>query len=217
MAVAVEPGSAATVARDTTASGDRRALAALGRTAEFWRRASGIYLAYKAAQVRMSLQPGAKPEHRAEFWQKHHTWAGKEMYKLCIDLRGFYLKASLHSMRQEHAAQQLRRRCLGGQLHDAFSGLLKAQVGQFLGARGDFVPVPVCKQLSGLHDQVTPVCAKACMHKLAYTRFASRPQAEACPTLDEHQVFHTCAFAHQLSIKSGMQMRACTGLHQALH
>ena len=94
MTPAVERGSAAGLTRDDTATGDKRALAAFGRTAEFWRRASGIYLAYKAAQVRMSLRAGAKPEQRAEFWQKHHTWAGKEMYKLCIDLRGFYLKAS---------------------------------------------------------------------------------------------------------------------------
>jgi len=28
------------------------------------------------------------------------------------------------------------------------------QVGQFLGARGDFVPMPICQQLSRLHDQV---------------------------------------------------------------
>ena len=98
MAVAVEQGPAASLARNSTASGDKQAFAALGRTAEFWRRASGIYLAYKAAQVRMSLRPGAKPEHRAEFWQKHHTWAGKEMYKLCIDMRGFYLKVSFCSV-----------------------------------------------------------------------------------------------------------------------
>ncbi|KAL3146246.1 hypothetical protein ABBQ32_002949 [Trebouxia sp. C0010 RCD-2024] len=31
------------------------------------------------------------------------------------------------------------------------------KVGQFLGARGDFVPLPVCQQLSCLHDQVPPM------------------------------------------------------------
>lgn len=50
--------------------------------------------------------------------------AGEEMYKLSVDLRGFYLKT-----------------------------------GQFMGARGDFVPRPICERLSRLHDQVPPMTA----------------------------------------------------------
>lgn len=41
-----------------------------------------------------------------EVWRPQHERAGKRMHALCVDMRGFYLKA-----------------------------------GQFLGARGDFVPV----------------------------------------------------------------------------
>ena len=25
-------------------------------------------------------------------WTPHHTWAGEELYGMCIDLRGFYTK-----------------------------------------------------------------------------------------------------------------------------
>ena len=25
-------------------------------------------------------------------WTPHHTWAGEELYSMCIDLRGFYTK-----------------------------------------------------------------------------------------------------------------------------
>ncbi|KAI8476233.1 MAG: ABC1/COQ8 ser/thr kinase [Monoraphidium minutum] len=46
------------------------------------------------------------------------------MYRLCIDLRGFYLKA-----------------------------------GQFIGARADFVPEQVCRQLCVLQDRVPPMTA----------------------------------------------------------
>ncbi len=31
------------------------------------------------------------------------------------------------------------------------------QAGQFIGARGDFVPKPICQKLSLLHDQVPPM------------------------------------------------------------
>ena len=34
---------------------------------------------------------------------------------------------------------------------------LSPQAGQFLGARGDFVPKPICQKLSLLHDQVPPM------------------------------------------------------------
>lgn len=55
-----------------------------------------------------------------ELWQPQYQRAGEQMHSLCVDMRGFYLKA-----------------------------------GQFLGARGDFVPKPMCESLSRLHDRVS--------------------------------------------------------------
>ena len=98
-----------------------------GRVAAFWSRAGGIYAAYKVRQVQhaalrlLGRGPGDLEE---ALWTPHHEWAGREMFRLCVDLRGFYLKA-----------------------------------GQFLGARPDFLPRPVCEALSRLHDQVPPMPA----------------------------------------------------------
>uniref|UniRef100_A0A7S1WZN2 LysM domain-containing protein n=1 Tax=Tetraselmis chuii TaxID=63592 RepID=A0A7S1WZN2_9CHLO len=95
------------------------------RTAEFWRRATGIYLSYKLAQGRaklMRMRGRSVEEVKEMLWTPHHSWAGDEMYSLAIDLRGFYLK-----------------------------------VFQFIGARGDFVPEPICRKLSRLHDEVPPM------------------------------------------------------------
>ena len=61
-------------------------------------RAIKIYMAYKSAQTRALVLRGAGwgPEQvEAKIWQPHHQWAGKAMYQLCIDLRGFYLKVCL--------------------------------------------------------------------------------------------------------------------------
>ncbi|CAD7702937.1 unnamed protein product [Ostreobium quekettii] len=107
---------------------DAGPLKSLARTAEFWARASGIYLSYKVAQARARARGilGAQQEAiQRDLWEPHNQWAGQQLYNLCVDLRGFYLKA-----------------------------------GQFLGARGDFIPEPVCRQLSKLHDQVPPMPAQ---------------------------------------------------------
>lgn len=101
MTVAVESGSTADLVQGATANKDKRALSSAKRTAEFWRRASGIYLAYKAAQVRLSFWPASKAQQKAAFWEKHHAWAGTEMYALCVDLRGFYLKVSVYTINMQ--------------------------------------------------------------------------------------------------------------------
>lgn len=70
-------------------------LQTLGRTAEFWRRASGIYLGYKGAQVRAAVLEArglSSAEIDERLWTPHHAWAGDQMYSLAVDLRGFYLK-----------------------------------------------------------------------------------------------------------------------------
>ena len=81
------------------------------RTADFWRRATGIYLAYKGRQAQEAaltsrarallapLLPGGsrpwdKERLEEELWKPHHEWAGKEMYELAVSVRGFYLKVS---------------------------------------------------------------------------------------------------------------------------
>ncbi len=65
------------------------------RTMEFWRRCGGIYLAYKAAQTKqifLKRRGWTSEELQQRLWRPHHAWAGREMYAICIDLRGFYLK-----------------------------------------------------------------------------------------------------------------------------
>ena len=50
------------------------------RTLEFWRRASGVYVAYKGAQARAAFLSKAKgwdaDKLKDEFWKPHHTWYG---------------------------------------------------------------------------------------------------------------------------------------------
>lgn len=68
---------------------------AFARTTQFWRRATGIYLSYKGAQVKaqaLKLQGWDQEKLKEVHWKPHHTWAGKEMHSLCVDMRGFYLK-----------------------------------------------------------------------------------------------------------------------------
>ncbi|KAK9826471.1 hypothetical protein WJX81_002686 [Elliptochloris bilobata] len=95
------------------------------RTIEFWRRASGVYAAYKGAQMKaaaLRMRGWDDARLKEEHWRPHHDWAGKEFYTIAVDLRGFYLK-----------------------------------LGQFFAARAEFVPEPICRRLSLLHDQVPPM------------------------------------------------------------
>ena len=78
------------------------------RTADFWRRATGIYLAYKGRQAQEAAlmsraaralaplagdpRPWDKERLEEELWKPHHEWAGQEMYELAVSVRGFYLK-----------------------------------------------------------------------------------------------------------------------------
>ncbi len=66
------------------------------RTASFWGRASLIYASYKVTQVRanlaLSLISWSEEQVEAKIWEPQHEWAGKQMYLIAVDLRGFYLK-----------------------------------------------------------------------------------------------------------------------------
>jgi len=99
------------------------------RTSEFWRRTMGIYVGYKVTQLRVRLikardRVSADSPRISKIWEQQHVKAGKEMYNLCVDLKGFYIKT-----------------------------------GQFLGSRGEFVPVPLCMELAALQDKVPPMPA----------------------------------------------------------
>jgi len=165
------------------------------RTFEFWRRASGVYVSYKGAQVSVWLMGAnavkqsrcssavynarrdlSQVKARAlrmrgwddarlkeEHWRPHHDWAGREFYAMAIDLRGFYLKVPVRLRMHVHCACS-RSQGLAGQSE---SDLLQtrplavtdcargcSQLGQFFAARAEFVPEPICRRLSLLHDQV---------------------------------------------------------------
>ena len=82
------------------------------RTANFWRRSTGIYLAYKLHQVKgwsRRRQGWDADRLRDHHWQPHHTWAGEEFYRLAVDLRGFYLKVWLAETRCPVCAGKLGR------------------------------------------------------------------------------------------------------------
>lgn len=95
---AIGVGGALRTAMATSEDARRDLPERLWRTLEFWRRAGGIYLGYKVQQARMAVldgmrksQPRAQELH-LEDWERHHRRAGADMYQLCIDLRGFYVK-----------------------------------------------------------------------------------------------------------------------------
>lgn len=113
------------------------------RTADFWRRATGIYVAYKGKQaqeaallsgsrvgaslLRLPLLPEKVKERIAEasrpwdderlkeeLWRPHHEWAGREMYDLAVSVRGFYLKVSRREWLREREGKRGRGREGGG-------------------------------------------------------------------------------------------------------
>ncbi|KAJ8907642.1 hypothetical protein NDN08_007751 [Rhodosorus marinus] len=63
-----------------------------GRLVEFWSRTSKIYLGFKLVQVENILLH-RDADARDTRWASHHEWAAKKMYSLCVDMRGFFLKA----------------------------------------------------------------------------------------------------------------------------
>jgi predicted unusual protein kinase regulating ubiquinone biosynthesis (AarF/ABC1/UbiB family) len=110
---------------ETVQGGELTPFDNVARTTEFWARASSIYFGYKLTQLRSTVLAlaGWSPDRlQTQVWDTQHQRAAEQMHSLCVDLRGFYLKA-----------------------------------GQFLGARGDFVPEQICLKLSLLHDRVPPM------------------------------------------------------------
>ena len=65
------------------------------RTSEFWIRALNIYAGYKSTQLKeIILKASGWPKERLEkeLWDVQHERAAEQMYSVCVDLRGFYLK-----------------------------------------------------------------------------------------------------------------------------
>lgn len=68
------------------------------RTTEFWIRSASIYMGYKSTQIKaLAMQSLGWPQDRinTEIWDKQHEHAAQQMYSLCVDLRGFYLKVCI--------------------------------------------------------------------------------------------------------------------------
>lgn len=70
------------------------------RTVGFWSSVSGVYASYKLTQLRAALARarGATDDHvQHTIWDPRHQAAGKQIYHMCVDLRGFYLKVCTHT------------------------------------------------------------------------------------------------------------------------
>lgn len=61
----------------------------LYRTWQFWSKVIPIYIGYKITQREAQTLP---EEERRLLWEKRHEWGSEKVYKLCTELRGFYLK-----------------------------------------------------------------------------------------------------------------------------
>lgn len=82
------------------AGGELNGLKKLQRTSEFWLRATSIYAGYKATQIRYLMMKAAgwsKERLQRDIWDPQHERAAEQMYSVCVDLRGFYLKVGCAS------------------------------------------------------------------------------------------------------------------------
>ncbi len=67
----------------------------VARTLGFWSRVTGIYASYKLTQLQAALQrmQGTSAQViKDTIWTPRHETAGRQIYQMCVDLRGFYLK-----------------------------------------------------------------------------------------------------------------------------
>ena len=75
---------------------------------------------------------GDRDERVRAVWQKQHEAAGKQMFGLCVDLKGFYIKASAALPTNVHVHRPLRffRRGAATGLSPAFACVLRPEPGQ---------------------------------------------------------------------------------------
>lgn len=99
------------------------------RTSEFWLRATSIYAGYKSTQIKSLLLKNVmgwtNERIEREVWEKQHEKAAEQMYSICVDMRGFYLK--------------------GGQFLGARSDFIPIQICKKLSLLQDRVP-PMSKE-----------------------------------------------------------------------
>lgn len=80
----------------TVTGGELTPLKKVQRTSEFWVRATSVYAGYKASQIRSTLLKNvlgwSEERVEEEVWAKQHEKAAEQMYSICVDMRGFYLK-----------------------------------------------------------------------------------------------------------------------------
>lgn len=102
----------------------------------------------------------AKFKRSTEFWARtvsiYASFKVTQVKAAALRLRGYDDKRIAEEVwrpQHEHAGKRMHELCI-----DMRGFYLKS--GQFLGARGDFVPEPICLQLSKLHDQVPPMSAE---------------------------------------------------------
>lgn len=62
----------------------------VSRGLSFWTRVLNIYLGFKWTQARIKLHNN---QDARKLWETRHKIAAQQMWELCIDLRGFYIKA----------------------------------------------------------------------------------------------------------------------------
>ena len=125
---------------------------------DFFGRTAQIYASFKATQIHeaaMRLGGRVSEEAVAELWLHQHTYAGEKMHKLCLDLRGFYLKVCLGRYAcTPYMGFQPVSKWDSGLVCDPRLVPSLPQAGQFIGSRADFVPEPICRKLALLCDKV---------------------------------------------------------------
>lgn len=121
--------SSASRASGLVTGGELSPVKKLQRTSEFWLRATSVYAGYKSAQIRSILlkrvMGWSNDRIEREVWDRQHERAADQMYSICVDMRGFYLK--------------------GGQFLGARSDFIPVQICKKLSLLQDRVP-PMSKE-----------------------------------------------------------------------
>ncbi|CAN0194323.1 unnamed protein product [Ectocarpus sp. 12 AP-2014] len=107
------------------------------RAARFWGRSATIYLSYKKMQAKCALElPRVanleeRELKRKEWWDGIHELNSDRMLKLCLDLRGFYLKSGQFLGTRHDFMPKIFLRKLG-KLHDDVPPMAASHVSKVL-------------------------------------------------------------------------------------
>ncbi|GBG91635.1 hypothetical protein CBR_g52669 [Chara braunii] len=69
----------------------RRSFPDLWRTLRYWRRLLPIYAGYMRTKYEARNK---SPERREELWAERHEWGGEKVYRLVLEMSGFYVKSA---------------------------------------------------------------------------------------------------------------------------